>query len=51
MEFNDLLRESHKYVWGKMQLNGGMGNIKRNPGGKKREKYAKNLLVERPDFL
>lgn len=35
MEFNDLLRESYKYIWETMQLNGGMGKIKRNPGKKK----------------
>lgn len=37
-----------------MQLNGGMGNIKkksrRKKKKKKRENYAKNLLVERSDF-
>lgn len=46
MEFNDLLRESCKsgnYIWETMQLNGGMGNIKRNPGEKKKRELCQEL--------
>lgn len=43
MEFNDLLRESHNSIWETMQLSEGMGNIKRNPGGKKKREVCQEL--------